>query len=88
MMTEYDNTNSGALFRNKKKVSDKHPDYTGNVEVKCPNCKENSEFWLSSWVRKTKRTGEMFMSLALTEREKREPTKDLPQEFDDDEMPF
>ncbi len=87
-MPEYDNTNSGALFRNKRKDTDKHPDYTGNVEIKCPHCEKNSEFWLSSWIRKTKKTGEVFMSLALTEREKREPAKPMNAEFNDDEMPF
>lgn len=30
---QYDNTNSGALWANQLKLSDKHPDYTGTLDV-------------------------------------------------------
>ena len=32
-MTQYDNNNSGALFKNDKKTLEKHPDYRGEAEV-------------------------------------------------------
>lgn len=57
-MTEYDNTNSGALFRNDRKSTDRHPDYTGSLNV------NGTDFWLSGWL-KTKRDGAKFFSLSI-----------------------
>lgn len=57
-MTDYDNTNRGGLWKNARKESDKHPDYTGNINV------NGVEMWLSAWI-KTDRKGGKFMSLAV-----------------------
>lgn len=61
-MTEYDNTNSGGLWRNEKKATDKHPDYTGQINV------DGVEYWLSAWL-KTSKKGAKFMSLAVKPKE-------------------
>lgn len=45
-MSEYDNTNRGQIWGNKKKESDKHPDFTGTLNV------EGVEYWVSGWKRK------------------------------------
>ena len=60
-MTDYDNTNSGALFKNDRKQTDRHPDYTGSLDV------EGTQYWISAWI-KEGRKGK-FMSIALTQKE-------------------
>ena len=64
-MPDYDDTNRGALFKNAKKDSERHPDYKGSLNV------NGIDFWVSSWL-KTSSKGEKYMSLSV------EP-KDAPQ---------
>lgn len=61
MSGEYDNTNTGSLFKNDKKTQDKHPTYRGSINI------EGREYWLSAWIKDIKRgerAGQKFMSLA------------------------
>lgn len=76
-MTEYDNTNSGALFKNDKE-HDKQPDYKGSINV------EGTDYWLSSWI-KTSKAGRKFMSLSVTPKEAQPKREGAP--FSDD-IPF
>ena len=57
-MSDFDNTNRGALFRNNEKTEDKQPDYRGNINV------DGTEFWLSAWL-KTSKNGMKYMSLSV-----------------------
>ena len=61
-MADYDNTNRGALFKNDKKESDSHPDYTGNINFDGNDC------WLSGWVKESK-DGRKFFSLSVKRKE-------------------
>jgi len=45
-MAEYDNTNRGQIWKNEKKTTDTHPDFTGSLNV------DGIEFWVSAWKRK------------------------------------
>ncbi len=45
-MTEYDNKNRGAIWKNDDKQDDKHPDFKGSLNV------DGVEFWVSAWKRK------------------------------------
>lgn len=45
-MNEYDNTNRGQIWGNDKKETDKHPDFTGSLNV------NGVEYWVSAWKRK------------------------------------
>lgn len=51
---------TGALFVNKKKESDKHPDRNGTVKI------HGTEYRISGWLRKSK-NGESYMSIAVNE---------------------
>ena len=43
---EYDNTNRGSIWKNDKKETEKHPDFTGSLNV------EGVEYWVSAWKRR------------------------------------
>lgn len=84
-MAEYDNTNRGVLFKNKKKESDKHPDYTGSINV------DGKEMWLSAWIKESKE-GQKFFSLSVQKKDAK-PASNNPKpsgKFDDmeDDIPF
>lgn len=55
MADKYDN--SGALFKNDRKNSDRHPDYTGSLTI------EGREYWIPGWLKEGK--SGRFMSLAV-----------------------
>jgi hypothetical protein len=75
--TEYDNTNSGALFKNDRKKEAKQPDYTGTLNV------DGVEYWVSGWT-KVSRRGDKFLSLAVTVKDQKAETGD----FLDDDTPI
>ena len=87
MSQQYDNTNRGVLFKNDRKETDNHPDYTGRIDI------DGTEYFLSAWLKKGK-SGQTFMSLS-----RGKPTAEVigqakaaaqPQSdgFDDTEIPF
>lgn len=86
-MSQYDNTNRGALFKNKRKESDNHPDVTGTLNV------EGVEYWVSAWT-KTGKSGERFQSLSVKRKDGSEskPAKQAAgievDPFIDDSVPF
>lgn len=45
-MSDYDNTNRGAIWKNDKKRGDRDPDFTGSLNV------DGVEYWVSAWRRK------------------------------------
>jgi uncharacterized protein (DUF736 family) len=88
MSQEYDNTNRGVLFKNDKKETDNHPDYTGSLDV------DGDEFFLAAWI-KTSKAGKKFMSLSVKPKgenmSKPVPAQTKrPTDFDDlpDDLPF
>jgi hypothetical protein len=48
---------SGSLFKNSRKVSESHPDYTGSIML------NGKEHWLSAWVKEG--TKGKFFSVSL-----------------------
>lgn len=45
-MSNYDETNRGAVWRNQHKKSDNHPDLSGRINV------DGKEYWLNGWTKK------------------------------------
>lgn len=64
-MTEYDNNNRGALFKNNKRTNDKQPEYNGSVEV------NNVQYYISAWVKESK-NGQKFFSLSFTPKDQQQ----------------
>jgi len=77
--------NSGSLFKNDRKESEKHPDYKGSINV------NGVDYWLSAWI-KTSTKGTKFMSLSVKPKEQQQkaPQKQDQSGFDDmdDDLPF
>jgi uncharacterized protein (DUF736 family) len=86
----YDNTNSGAIFRNEKKQTESHPDYTGSINV------NGVDMWVSGWLKTSEKTGKKFMSLSVKDKVEKAPQMPVKQAakpasgFDDmdDSIPF
>ena len=51
MAKQYDNANTGVLFVNDRKTTDRHPDFKGNAEIKVRG--KTFYFWASGWVNET-----------------------------------
>jgi len=98
MAKEYDNSNSGALFKNKDKTAENPtwPDYNGSLQTTCGHCGRETHFWLSAWLKVAKQgalKGKSFMSVATEQKEKQAsapPPQHAPpqQEGFDDDIPF
>lgn len=89
MSKEFDNTNRGAFFKNGKKETENHPDYTGTLNV------EGVEYWVSGWKRKEGASDKApLMSFSVKKKDqeckpvkKEVATKESNSAFDDD-LPF
>ena len=88
-MSQYDDTNRGALFVNDKRQSENQPNAKGSLNV------EGVEYWVSAWT-KVSKNGAKYQSIALTRKEQQSAPQQAPQQasqpapsvdFDDD-MPF
>lgn len=83
-MTDYDNTNRGAIWKNDNRQSEKHPNYKGSINV------GGTEYWLSGWVGNKDNPKAPALSLSVQAKEEeskpRQP-QTAADDFDDD-MPF
>jgi len=79
---EYDNRNSGVLFREENKKSEKHPDFKGSIDV------NGKDYWLSGWVNEAK-TGKKYFKLSVQPKDEQAP-KPVQQAADilNEDIPF
>ena len=77
---EYDNTNTGVMFKNESD-NEKAPNYKGKINV------NGQELEIAAWIRQSK-AGKKFLSLKVQEpRQKSEPKKESFEDLPDD-LPF
>lgn len=67
-MTQYDDNNTGVLFPNDRKTSDKAPDFTGSITV------DGKKQQLAAWKRESK-AGKKFLSIKVSEFQKKDEPK-------------
>lgn len=86
-MTEYDNSNRGALFKNDRKEKETHPDYKGSINV------GGTDYWLSAWLSESK-AGKKYMSLSVKPKEEQQekaqpaPAAVVTDDGFNDDIPF
>jgi len=73
-MTEYENKNTGVLFKNDRKTEPKHPDYSGTFYDA-----NGDEHFFDGWIKKSAKSGGTFLSC----RTKPKQAKAQKQEFSD-----
>lgn len=94
-MSQYDNTNTGALFVNDKGDNEKRPDRRGTINI------EGVEYKLSGWLRTPNGGGQQFLSLKAERKdaqqasptqkqppERQSTSRPMPEGDDFDKVPF
>lgn len=90
-MTEYDNTNRGSIWKNEKKETDKHPDFTGSLNV------DGTDYWVSAWRRKEGASDKApALSFSIKKKDGKapptrsgsKPTQNRHDDMGGDEIPF
>ncbi len=67
---QFDPTNRGALFTNKQKQTDKHPDFNGSINI------AGVEHWLSAW-KKTSKNGKNYLSISIGDVKEVQPSQQV-----------
>ena len=88
-MTEYSKENRGAVWRNEKKSTDKHPDFTGKATI------DGVDYYVSAWKRgpedNPKAPALRFSVTPVAEvatREIQQAKTMVVDDFPDDSIPF
>jgi hypothetical protein len=73
-MTFVPKEKTGSLFKNKKKITEAHPDYTGSIMF------EGKERWISAWLKEY--SGGKYLSISIGE------LKDAAPSTQDNDLPY
>jgi hypothetical protein len=82
----YDNTNRGAIWKNRDKTEDKHPDFKGQLNV------DGVDYWVSAWKRKEgDAANKPALSFSIKPKEEAQKPVEKPEKANadmNDEIPF
>lgn len=78
---EYDNTNRGAIFKNKRKEKETHPDLGGELNV------DGKVYYLNVW-KQTSKNGEPYYSVSVKPKEPKATKSEQSSQVVEDEVPF
>ena len=90
-MSNYDNSNRGSIWKNDRKETDSHPDFTGSLNV------NGVEYWVSAWKRKPDASPNApALSFSVKPKEQRgggghvpaQRVSEAPADFEDSDIPF
>ena len=81
MMAYEQRDNSGSMFKNDRKASDKHADMNGSAMI------EGQEYWVNAW-RKVDKNGNPWYSFSFKKKEPRQDATPSRAPVSDDEIPF
>ena len=71
-----------SLFKNEKKITENHPDYTGaGLDL------QGRPVWVSAWVKRPEGK-KPFFSISITLKEDQEPNEAEKSLFGNDDLPF
>jgi len=73
---------AGSLFKNTRKTTDSHPDFTGSIML------DGKEHWFSAWVKESPKAGKFF---SVSVGKVKEPMGFVPKgqdEIVDSDLPF
>ena len=88
---EYDNKNRGSLWENERRPTDRHPHYTGELDV------DGTKYWVSCWKKNSEASDKapvLTFSIKLKEDSQftvvKDTEKDIKKEEqeEDGDMPF
>lgn len=89
MAKNFDDRNRGSIWKNEKKETDKHPDFTGSLNV------DGKDYWVSAWKRRpdaSEKAPALSFSVkpkdgAAPKHNQDEPRRPVKEDMDD-EIPF
>jgi hypothetical protein len=84
-MTERDNTNRGAIWKNDDKQNDKHPDFKGSLNV------GGVEYWVSAWKRRADQSAKapaLSFSIKPKDGQQQRQSSDAGDDMNGDRIPF
>lgn len=82
-MSNYDDSNKGAIWGNDKKETEKHPDFRGQANV------DGTEYWVAAWKRgpnDNPKSPALRFSFTPKDDQPKQSARDQPSAYTDDDI--